>query len=381
MAGLSMQFLYIVNARMPTERAHGLQIAKTLEAFQKVGARVVLLVPGRRNHIKFGIKEYYSLSESIAVKKIFDPFVFLQPISEKIYFPVQRAWFLFWSVVYGLFWRGTIISRDIVISFLLSMFGKVVAYEDHEPKNWPRGIYGFFLRVIKKKIIVAKNLSSLYSQLGAQEETFVVVPNGVDLGEFAAVTPDKNIWGSEYGLPEKEKVVLYVGHFFAWKGVYTLLDAAKDIAGRVVLVGGLPQDQDKIKSYLENKKINNVKIIEFQSHDKVIKLIKSADVVVLPNTQKEERSSRFTTPLKLFEYLASGVPLVASNLPSFQDYLVDKENCLLFTPDNSESLAKNVNLILDNSSLAKNLSGKALQDAQKYTWLNRAKKIINFLAV
>jgi glycosyltransferase involved in cell wall biosynthesis len=375
----SMRLLYVTNARMPTEKAHGLQIVKTVEALQKQGIEVRLLVPSRKNHIKTNLKAFYNLKSEIDVVYVFDVVRLVQYLSEKIYFPLQRLWFGIVAFVYALQWRGVIYSRDITISFFLSMFGKQIIYEDHEPKQRFRRSYEFFLRYISKKVIVAQNLISDYREMRIPEQSYVAAPNGVDIEEFNQVLDDKEIWSKELGITNYKPVVLYVGHFYTWKGVYTLLDAAKEIHANVVLVGGTKEDYRTIGGYIKEHEIQNVYIHEFVPHHEIITYIKSADVLVLPNTAREERSQKYTTPIKLFEYMISGVPIVSSNVQSFSHYLKNESNAILCEPDNPQALAHSINKVLDNKELANKISTEAKDEVRQYDWNNRVEKIVNFI--
>ncbi len=374
-----MRLLYIANIRIPTEKAHGLQIVKTIEALESIGAYVKLLVPSRKNHIKTNIADFYNISGINHLVKVFDIARPLQYISERIYFPFQRLWFGIVAFVYALFWRGTIYSRDITVSFLLSLFGKQVMYEDHEPKNRFRWIYGFFLRHIPKKVIVAQNLVEQYQEMNMKKASYVLAPNGVDVKEFDEVNPDKSLWNRKFRITENNPVTLYVGHFYKWKGVYTLLDAAKDIRGEVVLIGGTKEDYESVEQYIKERSISNVHLHKFMPHKEVIKYIKSADILVLPNTATEVRSQKYTTPIKLFEYMASGVPIIASNVLSFTPYLRNKKNALLCEPDNPSDLARAVNQALQDRYSFGKLAQSARESVNQYTWDSRVRKIVDFM--
>lgn len=375
-----MRLLYIANSRLPTEKAHGLQIVKTIEALAQAGLEITLLIPRRKNHIKTNIADFYNIQGGLMrTVRPWDVVRPLQYISESLYFPFQRIWFTAAAFMYGLFWRGAAYSRDITVSFLLALIGKNVAYEDHEPKNRLRGLYGFFLKRIPKKVAVARGLVDMYRAMGISEETYGCAPNGVDIAEFDATARDESLWSRELGVKEGTPVALYVGHFYAWKGVYTLLDAAKDIRAAVALIGGTKEDYAAVERHIKERGISNVCLRKFMPHREVIRFIKSADVLILPNTAAEERSQKYTTPIKLFEYMASGVPIVASNIPSVTPYVRHNENAFLCEPDNSEALARAVNQAINNKEIARQVAQRAYKEAVKYTWSERAKKIIEFI--
>lgn len=376
------KIIYIANVRMPTERAHGVQIAKTVEAFVLQGADVQLLLPERKNSIKENIESYYGLKILLKISYIKNRFAFLESLNIKLYFIIQRLFFNIEAFIYGLKSKADFIySRDITICFLLSLFGKKVVFEDHEPKLSKKWLYKIFLMEIKRKIVVAKNLAYFYDQLGVSKTSYIIAPNGVDIEEFNKIKPDKTIWNKEFNINSDSKVVLYVGHFYTWKGVYTLVDSANLLKDNtnVVLIGGTDENQEDLKEYIENKKIKNVFIKDFLPHREIIKYIKSANVLVLPNTAKEERSAKYTTPIKLFEYIASNVPIIASRIDSFSEYLKDKSNSLLFEPDNAKELASKINYLLSNTELANKFVRKAYEEVKEYTWKKRVEKILDFI--
>jgi len=377
-----MRILYIANNRIPTEKAHGRQIVKTIEALALAGQEVKLLLPGRRNIIEKSLFDFYGARPVFKVVYAFNFLSWLEKVWPKSYFILQRFFFGIYSFVYGLLTGADCIySREITVCFFLSFFKKNVVFEDHEPKKSFLWLYRIFIKIIRKKVIVAKNLSELYKSFGAKEKTFVAVPNGADLNDFKSAIVDKNIWQKEFGLDRSDKVVLYTGHFYGWKGVYTLIESALYLNPKIkiVMIGGLPQDQAKMKKFILDFKLKNVYLHDFIEHSQLIKFIKSADILVLPNTAEEERSAKYTTPIKLFESLASGVPLIASDLESFKDYLVNNENAILFQADNPKNLAEKINYLAGNREVAQKIACKALAEALKYSWEERAKKIINFI--
>ena len=115
-----------------------------------------------------------------------------------------------------------------------------------------------------------------------------------------------------------------------------------------------------------------------QPHQKIPLYLKAADVLVLPNKKGESISEKYTSPLKLFEYMVSQRPIVASNLPSIREIL-NENNAILFEPNNFKSLALGIKKLIQNKDLAEHLANQAWLEAQKYTWSTRTKKIIEFI--
>jgi len=98
----------------------------------------------------------------------------------------------------------------------------------------------------------------------------------------------------------------------------------------------------------------------------------------LPNSAYSQKSKVWTSPLKLFMYLASGTPIVAADLPSLREIL-NEQNSFFFTPDQPESLATVINSVLADSLRAGAIATKALADSHLYSWSKRARLIIDNL--
>ena len=88
-------------------------------------------------------------------------------------------------------------------------------------------------------------------------------------------------------------------------------------------------------------------------------------------------SEKHTSPLKLFEYMASGRPIVASDLLSLREILTEQE-AIFFKPDDPLDLALKIKEILVNQSLAEQISQNAREKVQNYTWQNRAHRALIF---
>jgi len=118
--------------------------------------------------------------------------------------------------------------------------------------------------------------------------------------------------------------------------------------------------------------------VEFRPHDEIALWLKSADVLVLPNTGRQKVSLYYTSPMKLFEYMASGTPIVASSLPSILEIL-NKSNAVTVEPDNPKALAQGIEMIMNNKAFGGQIAGQAEKDVGGYTWLARADKITHYL--
>ncbi len=103
-----------------------------------------------------------------------------------------------------------------------------------------------------------------------------------------------------------------------------------------------------------------------------------AKVAVLPNVPSVP--SQFSSPLKLFEYMAYGIPIVASDMPVFQEILANGKNAILFKPGDPVALAEGIRTLLDDPGLASQIALAAKEDARNYTYERRAEKILGVIS-
>ena len=84
----------------------------------------------------------------------------------------------------------------------------------------------------------------------------------------------------------------------------------------------------------------------------------------------------FFSPMKLFEYMASHTPVVASDLPSTAEVIRDGENGLLYPPGDREALAAALRTLRDDPATGTRLAEQAARDVEDYTWTARARRIL-----
>ncbi len=367
------KLVYIANIRLPTEKAHGIQIMKMCEAFAEAGMNVELVVPTRKTPIKNNSFDYYKVKRTFGIKRLFClDLVRFGKIGfwiESLSFAEMTAWYALFQSKDTIFY-----TRDELFAWCLKLMGKKVIWEAH------MGHTNFFIRTIIKKevpiVVITRGLKDLYKTFGVKDEKIHIAPDGVDLDQFNISMTSLEA-REILSLPIDKKVVLYTGHLYSWKGAHTLAGAAQEMSQdiHVVFIGGTDKDIASFKEQFGS--IKNISILGKKPHHEVPMYLKAADILVIPNSAKEDISRLYTSPMKLFEYMAVKRVIVASDLPSLREVLNEK-NAVFFEPDNSHSLAKEVESICRDKQKADRLSEQCAKDIVRYTWENRAKNVMEF---
>jgi glycosyltransferase involved in cell wall biosynthesis len=170
----------------------------------------------------------------------------------------------------------------------------------------------------------------------------------------------------------------YAGHLYPWKGVDLVIEAVAGLQDiRALIVGGHEQEPDlaRVRALAEERFCSQrVTFTGMVPPPDVAARLRQADVLVLPNPPST-LSREFTSPLKLFEYMASGRPIVASDLPSLREVLTDGRNALLFAPADPQALTAAIRRIMDDRALGSRLAEQARRDVAGYTWATRAARL------
>lgn len=370
-----MNIIYIANIRLPTEKAHGIQIMEMCHAFAAAGHTVRLVVPRRLNYIHVDPFVYYGIDKNFKVTRV--PTIDLVGFGQ-IGFMIETLCFTFFSFVFLGIKRCAgkfiVYSRD---EWCLLSFGFFpLFWEPHTAKD----SYAARRAIKQTKGIVAisDGLRTYFEkQMGVPLTKILVARDGVDLpGHEHLLT--KEAARKKLGVPVDKKIILYTGHFYTWKGVAILIESARYLGSGILLylVGGAPEDMKQYQALAdENSKIH---LIGHRPHQEIPFWLSAADVLVIPNSAKEDISRLYTSPLKLFEYMASGSPIVATNLPSLQEVL-HEDSAYFVEPDDAQNLAQGIKRALEDPIHAQELARRARSDVREYTWEKRARRISDFI--
>jgi glycosyltransferase involved in cell wall biosynthesis len=208
---------------------------------------------------------------------------------------------------------------------------------------------------------------TLEDKLGTRPHT-AVVPDGVRLVRQ----------GKPHMRGDNGTIVGYAGHLYPWKGVDVLIEAIARVAGvSALIVGGHDVEGDRARLEALAERLGVRDRVKFTGHvdpGEVRAFLEQATILALPNPPSAV-STHFTSPLKLFEYMATGRPIVASDLPAIREVLRHEQNALLVPPGDATGLARGIQRLMGDRELAARLARQALSDVDDYTWDRRAARL------
>ena len=375
-----MKLIYLSNARIPTEKAHGLQTMKMGEAFASCGLDVELVTPRRFNVIKENPFKYYDVEKKFKIIKLpcLD-FIPLDFILGRIAFLIQTISFLISAKIYLSFKKYDILyTREQ----LTGLFFKDFVLEIHSLPHKIRFFHRRAWQRAKKLIVLTSFIKNSLIEIGIPENKILVAPDGVDLEKFDIEISKKEA-RKKLNLPEDKILIGYIGMLKTLnmeKGINFAIGSLKFLDNRIVLVlvGGHNKDIEFYKKMVEELQFKNkVLFIGQVPHKSVPMYLKAFDVLIAPFPEIDHYKF-YMSPLKIFEYMTSERPIIISNLPAIREVL-NESNAILIKPGSPEKLAESINFTLKNPTFADRISKQAHKDVREYTWIKRAERILKFI--
>jgi glycosyltransferase involved in cell wall biosynthesis len=383
-----VRILYLADIRFPVERANGLQTFETCRALAGRGHAVTLLV------------------RADTVRPARDPWLFHGAPREtgltisrlpRLPSPVRRGAYLAAALGRAISISPDVVfTRDLVLADMLLRLPKNLAppvvYESHgyapvvagerpaalgtgHAPSWRK-----LLRLTARESRVWRTAAGYVTLTRVHQQELedrfglrpnaAVVPDGVRLDDprpLMSAPPSSTPF-----------TVTYAGHLYPWKGVDVVVQAIAELPGmHARIVGGQPGEADHVRlDRLAHDAgvVDRVTFTGWLPPASVAGELARAHVLALPNI-RSLTSERYTSPLKLFEYLAAGRPIVASSLAAIREILRDDDNALLVEPGSAAALAAAIRRLMGDPALSWRLAQRAFDEAVYYGWQTRAERL------
>jgi len=368
-----MRILYLFPEPLPLPRARGIQVAHTVAALARQGVSVHLAyVPaadGADPLAAYGIERPPGLELVPLSRGLAPPLAWLPLHSNGLFFRRLRRW-----IEQSPHRPALIMVRHLKIAHaLLEAFpGIPILYEAHEvfadvaPPAKRERLAQIEETVLRRAKIVAAVTHGAAADLKKRYH----------LTRDIHVLPDAVAWPDE--IPDKPwreagRHIVYAGSFFPWKGVQDLVAAAAHLPGcRLTLIGG---SSERIREYqaLVAPGGAEVVFVGHVSHAEALAALGRSCIAALPN--RAEPNSLWSSPLKLFEYMAAGCAVVAADLPSVREVLAQDE-AVWVPPGDPAQLAAGIGRLADDPERARRLGERLREKARAYSWESRAQKLV-----
>ncbi|MCT1578432.1 glycosyltransferase family 4 protein [Oceanobacillus kimchii] len=355
-----MKITYISASIIPSEKANSVNVLKMSNAFAQQDHKVTLI--GTQ-----GEKDSKDIFRGYHIENIFDV-------------KLSKSGKL--SAVYRLL-LGAKYSRnaDIIYTrwiaaaaFLIIFTNKQLIYEYHAPQS--KGLSQVFESIVvkskkvKRHVFITKALKDFfvnkYNVL--ENKDLKVLPDGADSVQNLNLKESKNIFDC-----------IYVGSFQVGKGVDLVIEIANKMPKiKFAIVGGSKNEvEEKQKKAIHE----NISWYGHLPHSQTNEVLQKAKIALLPNQPKvligNQDIGKWTSPMKLFEYMANGKAILASDIDVLKEILNHEENCILVKYDDPEAWRESIERLLANKKLLERISSNGYQQLnEKYTWKSRAKQAL-----
>lgn len=376
----------MANARMPSQRAQSLQVLQCAAAFQGHGVRTTLVHARRAGDQPTTADElcaHYGVREDCPSIQAVHCIDWIDRVPESLQFWPARL--QEWSFVRSAVAlakqcpEAWVYTREVEVAAALEGRGRV-ALELHRVPGGRLRRRALLAsgRARVPLVAISGGVREDVLRLGYPEALVFVEHDGFEASRFSeAEAPE--MARLALGIDLARPVVGYFGGLLEWKGVDLLVEAARDLPEvQFVIAGGMDRDVERLRQRAGG--LPNVRLDGFQPPTLAARYLAAFDVTVAPNRSTPAISARYTSPLKVFEAMAAGVPLVVSDLPSMREVL-DEQTAVFFEPDSAIALSRALQALLVDSDRRRSMASALRARSPLHTWAARAGRILDRLGV
>lgn len=322
-----MKIIYVENVRIPSERAHAYQIVQACAGLAHLHHEVTLVNPDRAG--KADVYSSYGIPDGLfrhVRLRSWDP-LSTWPVAKALAYALQR-----WAFVRALRTWARTQTADVWYTrdpAMVDALQKVIpgpwVLELHDAPTADAGRWKRIRSLIRHYIVISKGLKDCLEREGISNENITVAQDGFDPEQFRAM-PSRSDARRKWDIPEQAFLAVYAGGFYPWKGMDLALRAMDQLPDNVwfLLAGGPPADMERVLAEAPESLRSRIRALPYVDRKDIPALYAAADVGLLTTSPDHEIGKSYTSPLKQFEYLAAGLPVLASDVPSSHEVLTDE---------------------------------------------------------
>ncbi|EHC13823.1 glycosyl transferase family 1 [Fischerella thermalis CCMEE 5273] len=335
-----------------------------------------LIRPFRPRKVSAELIKYYNLQEKLKIAPLPMPWPVdhikgkltnSNTIATKYYFPFHILSQT--KLVHA--WNWNFIKAAI-------KHGIPVIYEHHhhEDKKFEPEIVNHPL--FQLAVTVADTIRDDMIAKGMPPKKVIKLHNGYNRF-FMERQPEKAaLWRQKLLKNGRKQLVVYSGALRKFKGIDILIDVAKKLTNiEFVCAGGDEKEVAYYQQIAQQKQVDNISFLGYILHEDLASLLQAADVLAHPHCSGP--AATFTSPMKLFDYLASGNPIVATEIPSLMEFKNTNAIAAWCEPDNPHKFAAALKQVLETYPRKEQGYPEIIEFVKQFSWENRATKILSYI--
>lgn len=383
-------YIFFIGETLPKPAAHLVQSTNAANGAANLGYSTVLVYPEKKINLHNLINiihpfqprttpeeliKYYNLQDKLKVSplpmpwpidKIRHKFADSNTITCKYYLPLHILPTT--KLVHSRNW-------NFVKAAIKNGVPAIYEHHHHEDKQFEPEIVNHPLLQIT--VTVADTIRESMIKNGMSAEKVVKLHNGFNR-LFMQRQPEKAAEWRKKLLQNYAYLVVYAGALQQFKGIEVLVEVAKQMPNvHFVCAGGNNTEVAYYQQLSTEKQVFNISFLGYILHHELASLLQAADVLVHPHCLGA--AATFTSPLKLFDYFASGTPIVATEIPSLLEFKHSKAITAWCEPDNPLKFAESLQRVLETHPRKVEGYADSVEFVQQFSWENRAAKILSYV--
>jgi len=393
-----MKIVYITLENMSFFKGSVVHVKEVIMGLRKLGHHVTLIAPAL-GKIEYADCFYNIYPNAINLIKFLG-------LKKKSYFISSVVLFLYLfkvipqsEVTYAREFYAVLVALLPHLLFKKKLVFEINGLASEEQKlrgdSFMNRIFSFFIKQAEMLAAKCSNLvvsvtpqisSYLMGHFHCRSDKIKVIQNGVNISSFYPIRDITVLKKSrkEVGIEEDERVVAFVGNIAPWQGVNILIESAfrlldKNERLKFLIVGDGLLKRTLVKKAKDSKWGEKIIFLGMRPYEEIPFLINIADICVAPFINERNRKTG-VSPLKIFEYMACGKPVVSSRIEGLE--FIEKEYAgQLAEPDDAVSLAKALQDLLTNTKMRIEMGRRSLEIArEKFSWDSRVVEIDKILS-
>lgn len=358
-----MKLVYLTTLQYPSPYANRVNVMKMAAAFNELADDFTLVIGpllARKEEVfeSYGIKRPFTMevlgpSPALWPKSFFSALRIKKMIQRH---PPETIYYI----------------RDFLLAYVLSFvsvrFRRNFFVECHALDKFPSFVYRRVFRhakgIISSNGAKREKINHDYSTSLAR---IIVEPNGFDEMLFSQL-PSRQNARMRLGFSQDKKIVLYAGSMLDWKGTDIIADIAKELPDILFMIVGTNAEKQE----------GNLIFIKKQDLRRVPMYLRAADFLIAPYRSDSLRAQRYFSPIKVFEYMASGTPFAVTELPAVREFLSD-DDAWLVAEWSASAFARAIRGAFARPEEMTKRAAHAKEKSYQFSWQKRAARIIRFL--